>query len=108
MVISIAGRTQTEAFAAHREIWVEPPAFVSSGLSEFGANSVQIRLDFGANSVQILNTTPYPQTHESARPKRISLKWAPPQKLARVKSAHVSGGLKKELVVISARFRLDF
>ena len=50
-----------------------------------------------ANSVQILNIPPYPQTHESARPKRKSLKWTPPQKPARVESA-----------LGYARFRLDF
>ena len=50
-----------------------------------------------ANSVQILNIPPYPQTHESARPKRKSLKWTPPQKPARVDSALVSGGLRASL-----------
>ena len=44
--------------------------------------------------MQILNIPPYPQTHESATPKRISLKWTPPQKPARVDSALVSGGLR--------------
>ena len=45
-------------------------------------------------SARFLNIAPYPQTHESARPKRKSLKWTPPQKPARVDSALVSGGLR--------------
>ena len=56
-------------------------------------------------SARFLNTPPYPQTHESATPKRKSLKWTPPQKPARVDSALVSGGLRsnRPRAALSAR-----